>query len=127
MSAEDPPALRENACIAGELLRHFGAAFDTAKIDRGKTVSDRHEVHMRIVEAGQHESPASVDDAGRGPDKRFYEIGCSDRYYSIGFDGEGLGHRVACRHSTDGRVDHHEIGGGKLSVGAKDRKNNEDR
>jgi len=92
----------------GQFLRGGGLA----QVNAGKRKPAHEEVGVRIVEAGQHQFAAGVNDAGSGAGEGADFIGRAQGGDAGAADGHGVGGGAGGVHGVDGGVEDDEVRGG---------------
>ena len=98
--------LGEASDALGELLRRRGVS----EVNARKLEAARQEMHVRVVEAGQDERTACVNDACARAGQLFYLFVCADGDDAVAVDCDGLCRRLSRVHRVDVGVDYDEVG-----------------
>jgi hypothetical protein len=77
-------------------------------------VADCHEVNVRVIESGNDEPPAGIDDSRQRADPLSDRFVLADGYYSITLDRHSIRPPVFRDYGVYGCVDYDKIGGRRL-------------
>jgi len=96
----------------GNTLREFGGRCGVLQVNAVQLEAAADEVDMGVVEAGQHELAAGIDDVRLAASPRVNFAGAADGDDAVADDGHGVGLRTVRINRPDLRVGQNDVGGG---------------